>query len=324
MKFSKRVVLCLILFLVLALPGFSQDLGSLQKGLGSITEDLGKDLILNSTLGLTWADSYIGQLIGVPPHFGIGISLGFTPLNTDSLGDIFDAFNSDFDDNFGSSLPLPAAAVEARFGGVGIPFDVGIKILPLPPIGANGTTFQYTMVGGDFRYAVLKDRGILPGVSVGVGLTYTAGEINHELSGLTSLNYGIDSITFGTANPDLNFYWKNTTLDFKAQVSKKFFIVTPYAGLGASYGWSTVGYEVDGNVTVSNINNINAALKNAGLETIDASGGKFGSESKFDGFAFRAFGGASLNLAVFRIDLAGLYDLVNQNWGANLGLRFQL
>ena len=47
--------------------------------------------------------------------------------------------------------------------------------------------------------------------------------------------------TFTFQNPTFNFFWNTNVIDAKVQVSKNLFIITPYIGLGASYGISNAG-----------------------------------------------------------------------------------
>ncbi|TFH03876.1 MAG: hypothetical protein E4H09_04495 [Spirochaetales bacterium] len=42
------------------------------------------------------------------------------------------------------------------------------------------------------------------------------------------------------------------------------------------------------------------------------------------GWAFRAFGGISLNLIIVNLDITGMYDFIGNNFGATVGLRVQL
>ena len=42
------------------------------------------------------------------------------------------------------------------------------------------------------------------------------------------------------------------------------------------------------------------------------------------GWAFRAFGGLSINLLIAHIDITGMYDFLGQNYGLTLGARVQL
>jgi hypothetical protein len=334
MKFVKKTGIVLILLAVLTLPVFAQnfDIGDVTKAVDDIGEILGKAMITNSGLGLNWSDAYIGQLIGRPPHFGIGVSSGFTAIPLSKFESIYEKFGGNADDldmptDF---LPLPAVAGEIRLGGFFLPFDIGIKALPLPEMDIGEAKLKYLMVGGDIRYALLKEeKGWKPTISVGIGLTYTNASLttsigNDSTFDLASIGYPGQSISM-TA-PKVDFSMKNTTLDLKVQVSKKLFIITPYLGLGFSYGWSTVDFEASTNVTSSTGSTlpqyiIDAIASAYGIPISDTG---FDKSVKYNGLGFRGFGGLSLNIFVVRLDVTGLYDVLNQYWGVSLGFRIQI
>jgi hypothetical protein len=334
MKFVKKTGVVLLLLAVLALPVFADtNIDAVESAIDDVGEILGKALITNSALGLNWSDAYIGQLIGVPPHFGIGISAGFTAIPLSKLDSIYKQFDEDGIDSMDMPtdfLPLPTVAGEIRLGGFFLPFDIGIKVLPLPELDLGEAKLNYLMIGGDFRYALLREEGWKPTISVGIGFTYTKVGLKSSIDNSTTIelddlgsSYTGDTLTIG--NPEFDFSMDNKTLDFKVQVSKKIFIITPYLGLGASYGWSTVDFGASstinyngGPLTPPVINDIEKATG------ISISNTSLGKTIEYSGFGVRGFGGLSLNIFVLRIDVTGLYDIVNQYWGASLGIRVQI
>jgi hypothetical protein len=336
MKLWIKTGAVLLLLALLTLPAFGQfeDITKLQDSLGDLSEILGETLTSNAALGLTWSDAYIGQLLSAPPHLGVGISAGATFVKLDKFDDIFDAFGIDsksITDRLGSFgyLPVPTAGAEVRIGGIVLPFDVGLKALPLPQIDISGTPYsvKYTMFGADVRYALLKDNGILPGLSVSFGYSYL--DMGLEAAFETTRTIPLGSLTgfsstdeLTISNTKLGFNVRNNTFDLKAQLSKRIFFITPYIGAGVSYGISTVGYNIDGGIT-DNVSgkSLDDIAKAAGLDGISTTGIR--SSTAYKGFNYRAFGGLSFNLAVIRLDLTGVYNF-NGNFGANLGLRFQL
>jgi len=228
---------------------------------------------------------------------------------------------------------LPAYTAEGRVGGFFLPFDIGFKIGYLPPVGlwGSGMNMNYLLVGGDIRYAVL-DSSIWPKVSVGIGLNYMNAGVGGKAGSAQEISYynGTSTDSIKIEKPDVNLKWNTFALDFKAQISKSFFIITPYLGLGGSYAWSSAGYTVDATIkkgngdplTQTEINTIKAYL--SGVDGVDISSSGVSSMIDNSAFSFRAFGGFSVNMAVFRLDLTGLYSFLDQNYGASLGFRFQL
>ena len=325
----------LILFLGLSFSAYAQmpDLKDLQKGVANFSEDLAKSLPFNSSMGLNWSDAYIGKFFpSLPPHFGVGMSFGFTTMKLASIETLagYLGYKIPFDM---TRMPLPAYTVEGRMGGILLPFDVGFKFGYLPPVGLWGsdTNMDYLLVGGDIRYVVL-DKAILPKISVGMGINYLKGGIGAKVGKSMELTYyDGGSQTIALEKPELILKWDTVSLDFKTQVSKSFLIITPYLGLGMSYAWSSAGYSVDTKVSHNgnpieqpDIDTIKAYLRQAGLEDMDVDSSGISSIIKNSAFSFRLFGGLSLNLTAFRVDLTGLYSFRDSNIGASLGFRFQL
>jgi hypothetical protein len=332
MQFAKKTTVVLLLLAVLALPVFAQDfdISEVTNAIDDVGEILGKAMITNSGLGLNWSDAYIGQLIGLPPHFGIGASVGFTAIPLSEFESIYEKFGGNTDEldmpvNF---LPLPAVAGEIRIGGFFLPFDIGIKALPLPEIDLGEAKLKYLMVGGDFRYALLKEeKGWKPTISVGIGLTYTNATLTTSIGDDSTFDLGSIGYTgdLTMTAPKVDFAMKNTTLDLKVQVSKKLFIITPYLGLGFSYGWSTVDLGASTTVTYNGPTQLQDVLdKILSAYGLPISGTGFDKSIKYNGLGLRGFGGLSLNIFVVRLDVTGLYDVLNQNWGASLGIRVQI
>ncbi|MDR1059098.1 MAG: hypothetical protein LBL43_06080 [Treponema sp.] len=339
-KLKKIIVFSVLLAGFAVFSGFSQTgptLEDLQRSADSFSTALAKSLPFNSTLGLNWSDAYIGKLLpSAPPHFGIGGVFGVTTMDMRVMKDMASTldFSIPFDMN---RLILPAYTAEARIGGLFLPFDVGVKFGMLRPMDIWGTSMamEYTLMGAEFRYALVdgKDHKALPNISIGVGYNYLKGGIESRAG--SSLSYAFNdtngSHTLEITSPHVGLAWETSTLDFKAQISKSFLIITPYAGVGVSLAWSKAGYTVDSGVKLDN-NNIDAAgkamvagyLAGAGLADMNLDSNGFSSTISNFGANYRVFGGFSLNLSVIRLDLTGLYSFGDKNYGLSLGARFQL
>ena len=334
---NKRIRITALAILLMAGAIFSvnaqTELKILQEGVSDFSESLAKALPFNASLGLNWSDAYIGKLFpSIPPHFGIGGSFGFTTMKLPMIKTLAGYFGYKLPFDIGK-LFLPAYTGEARMGGLFLPFDVGFKFGYLPPIGLWGTsmTMNYLLVGGDLRYAIL-DKAILPKISLGLGVNYLKAGIGGKVGSDQTINYnfgGPHSMT--VEKPDVNLKWDTIAFDVKAQISKSLLIITPYVGLGASYAWSSAGYSVDSTIKVdshevnsTDISNIKSFLHGLGLEGMDIDSSGISSIVKNSAFSFRAFGGLSINLMVFRLDFTGLYSFRDSNFGASFGFRFQL
>jgi len=312
------------------------DLGELQKATDIFAEEVAKALPFNSTIGLNWSDAYIGQLIDLPPHFGVGLTIGTTFINIDAMNDLLVLFGTDLGDvNLG--FPLPAYTFDARIGGIILPFDAGFKIgyIPsnIPLLNNFGIDLDYLLVGADIRYSLLPKKIPLVKLSAGLG-------VNHLRGGIaTSLNSSPQKFSFedpdggadyilNIPNPTIGLRWKTTCFELKTQASIKLLIFTPYAGFGLSYAKSQAGFELDSKVNVKqgeddvDLDTVKDLMSAFGLDNISSTG----FDSMYDNPAWnlRMFTGFSLNMAVIKLDITAMYNFFSSSLGGSVGLRFQL
>jgi len=341
-NYQKTILICVVILFCAANPVFSQNtinIENLQTSLDRFVYYMNLSLPFNSTVGLNWSDAYIGPS---PPHFGIGITTGFTTMNFDSISKLMGQFGTDIDLKNTSTfedrgLPVPSYTVEARIGFTAIPLDLGFKFGYLPPgifeslMGAFSSKqafgFKNMLIGVDTRYAPLIKKVSPLRFSVGAGFNYMAGEITADLPDKVPFafytfqgnNFFKETRFSTTDDSQLGIVWRTLTLELKMQVSLSFKIITPYAGVGASYAFSWVGYRVEESKTDDSYAE---ELKSLGLTGVSETG--FESIKRLNSFNARAFGGFSFNLALFRLDLTGMYNVTGGNIGATIGFRFQL
>lgn len=328
---KKSIVLCLLaIFLVTGIATAQSNLGEIQQAAAGFSEDIAKALPFNSSLGLNWSDAYIGQF----PHFGVGFAVGATTMKLASIQTLAGYFDTSIPLDIGGKMPVPAYTVEGRIGGFVLPFDIGLKAGFLPTTAIQSINLDYLMAGADVRYAVLDGvkNSSLPTVSIGAGVNYLKGGVGGSAGAAQTITFDYQGAhTLALTEPDVNLTWNTVALDLKAQVSKTFSIVTPYLGVGGSYAWTNSGYSVDSDITFDgnavtqeDITTINGYLQQLGLEPVDVTVDGIASVLKESAFNARVYGGLSINIKAFRIDLTGLFNLLDQNYGASLGLRFQL
>jgi hypothetical protein len=316
-----------VLCLLVPVPAVSQSiipsLGDIQKNVDNFSEKLALSLPFNAAMGLNWADAHIGQFLGLPPHFGVGVSMGFTTIDGGSMGDLLHRFNIDLPIDIGG-YPIPGYAVEGRIGGFVLPFDVGLKFgyLPIKP---ENLELDYFLIGGDVRYALLKETLVLPAISVGMGYNYLNGGLAIKIGEDRSFSYkdisgGDQTLTLSA--PKVGLLWETSGLDFKAQISKSFLVITPYLGIGLSHAWSRAGYEVQTTLSGADLDKIKKIMGNYGITDITANG--LSSIVEITGWSGRLFGGLSFNLPLFKIDLTGMFNFADARYGVALGLRFQV
>lgn len=339
----KRIVL--ISMMALAAAGaWAQDLGTFQTGFETFATDMAATLSYNATIGNNWSDAYIGQL----PHFGVGLAVGFTAVPAASVESFMQtALNQPLPDALKQvGLPIPAAAVSVKIGGIILPFDVGVKAMILPPqatsaLSAQGIAADYKLFGGNVRIGLVKEGLLFPDVSFGAGYNRLMGSVNVPLS-VPDQTYTFTAITdqsLRVSDPDLQLDWTTDSFDFTLQVSKKVLFLRPFAGLGYSMGSSTVGgglaakmyYDDDTTtsgdevlVTSAEVAAIKQALADASQPVPDISADGFLFSATNADPVLRVYGGLSLNLFFLNLDLQGIYVPKTKGLGANAMIRVQL
>jgi hypothetical protein len=343
-------LLCILVVLLAAAGAFAQttfDFAVFQDAANQFALDVANSLPFNASIGLNWSDAYIGQLLDVPPHFGVGAALGATTIPTETVTTMLTSLPgvtipADISRYLAYGVPIPAYTVEGRIGGFLLPFDIGVKVGYIPPgtLASMGipVDVNYLLAGFDVRYALLKDSGFIPAVSVGGGYTFMQGSVG--IAGILGEDVDVGSFSipgdpssphvFSFSDPAVNFNWYTNVIDLKAQVSKSLLIFTPYLGLGGSYGISGAGGGLtstllEGGTAVSQeqISEYNDLLEAAGSDVRLSQQG-FLVQAGANGWSFRAFGGASINLLIVRLDLTGMYNFTSGDFGGSVGVRVQL
>jgi len=340
MKNIKVKMLVLLIISLAVNPVFSDTtLEALQNGVNEFAESMANALPFNSTMGLNWSDGYIGQITSVPPHFGIGISAGVTTMNFDSFKKMLELFgvtNMPFDSSMIQNMgfPIPGYTVEGRIGGAILPFDIGLKFGYLPQDAVKSLMedygSKYMLLGADFRYSLLNKKILIPKLSIGLGFNYMEGgitaplplDLSYTFKDTNNNNYTLTSLD----KANIGLEWRTVNVEFKAQASFPFKFITPYAGAGVSYAWSRAGYKVTAKLLVDN-NSISEDIKKILMEQLkvtNVSDKGFETIKNINHIGARAFGGLSINIAFFRIDITGMYEFIGGHLGGTLGMRFQL
>lgn len=348
-----RKLLVLVFVSLLPIAAFAQstDIQSLKGGFDTFATDVADSLPLNAAVGLNWSSAYIGQF----PHLGLGATLGFSTIPYATVESLGTAIGININTLIPSSaltyiqkygVPFPAYTVDARLGGIALPFDLGVKFgyvgnkLPASITSLlNGIDLNYMLLGADIRVPLLKEGFLLPGLSVGGGFNYLQGSLGMPSSSqnisLASFTYNSNTYNITMTSPALNLNWDAKVIDFKAQLSKHILLFTPYIGIGASKGFEDAGgsisssLQVNGNppssLTTSQKNDINSYLTSQGMQTIDWSNPNpsIGASSAIGGWSFRAFGGTSIDLLILHLDLGVMYDFLGHNYGGSVNVRLQ-
>ena len=297
---------------------------------GTLTE-----VVPETTIQLgVWSDAYIGKLFpSFPPHFGAGVSAGGTFIDTKALsnaiGTIITEINShaagattDFNFTVPDQIPLPSASVHVRIGGFILPFDIGVygayfDLNTLKFEDFTGTVNYYT-IGGDIRYAIMKGSTTLPKLSVGAG--YIRTHLALSMTGASTYSGTVGSTPASvTANADTNTSFDLNTIFVQAQISKKFLILTPYAGVRAyvtsskshyDYSYSST-YEIGG-VPQGNVPGGN------GSSSRDYGTGDFNFD--WNNIRPQLYAGLGLNLLFVNCTVGGSWNMRNNLLSANVNV----
>ncbi|WP_455156504.1 DUF6588 family protein [Treponema socranskii] len=297
---------------------------------GTLTE-----VVPETTIQLgVWSDAYIGKLFpSVPPHFGAGVSAGGTFIETKALsnaiGTIITEINShaagattDFNFTVPDQIPLPSASVHVRIGGFILPFDIGVygayfDLNMLKFEDFTGTVNYYT-IGGDIRYAIMKGSTTLPKLSVGAG--YIRTHLALSMTGASTYSGTVGSTPASvTANADTNTSFDLNTIFVQAQISKKFLILTPYAGVRAYVTSSKSHYDYS----------YSSTYEIGGVPQGDVPGGNGSSSRDYgtDAFNFdwnnirpQLYAGLGLNLLFVNCTVGGSWNMRNNLLSANVNV----
>jgi hypothetical protein len=331
----KRFVL--ILMMSLAAAGlWAQDLAKFQSGFETFATDMAATLSYNATIGNNWSDAYIGKF----PHFGVGVSTGVTTVPFGSLDKLFESMGDGVPAALGSmGLPIPAAAVSAKLGGLFLPFDIGVKAMVLPAsvtesLSSADIAADYKLLGGNVRFALLKQNLLFPDVSVGLGYNRLTGSISIPLGieGKSfTFNDGAENHTIAVNKPKLAMDWATNSFDFTLQVSKSLLFLRPYAGAGYSMGESSVKGGMKATMTYNGspitdaeIAKMEADLGKAGISVPKISAEGFMFEAKNNTPVLRLYGGLSLDLLILMFDTQVTYVPTTESLGLTGTIRVQL
>ncbi len=289
---------------------------------------------LQATIGNEWSDPYIGALIDVPPHFGVGVTAGiaFSPLKS-VLVDVQHIIESaggstginEIDQLLSLFIPLPAYSVDLRFGFTkDIPLEIGIKAGYLPldfsSFGLTGLKFDYLMIGGDIRYAFLKAKNIIiPDIIIGVGYSYVNTGIHFtsviELIGTTGLLTTTNTPQIDVA-PQASLSFGAHVLEAKLQAGWRMLFFEPFLGISVYYAIANMDVTTSGNLLITENTGAGSTQHNLGTY----SGGL--TEDMI--FGLRTYGGFGLKLFWFHLDFGAGYEVMTETWSASVGARFQL
>lgn len=334
----KKLLMAAVAVATLAGASWGQSFAAFESAFGGFADRMAASLAVNSTIGETWSDAYVGGF----PHFGAGIGVGTAFTGVDSASPLFAALGQTAPaglDRYG--VPIPAIVAGVKLGLPFLGMDVGLKGGMISPEMASkleaayGVSAEYKNLGVQLRYALVKQTFLLPDLSLGLGLNYQQGRIRSSLGvGSKTLidaeDIGSHTWTVTATDPMLDLGWESTTVDASLQVSKTLlFVLTPYAGLGYTVGKSRVTGGVasdlifDDGVGGGDYSELAADFASAGGTAPSLSATGFSYTANSTDPVLRVYGGVSLNVLVV-LDLQLMYIPSTKNLGASVMARLQL
>ena len=299
-------VVCFFFLLISPLYGQTEALDTVKSNITEHMNEFSNSLlpvIPNVSLQQgVWPDAYIGKVFpGFPPHLGGGVTAGFATVKTTDLNKAIKELNSAISDSsvkfpsLHDTFLFPTITVDAKVGGLFLPFDIGLSIMKIPHLSLSKlgapVTVDFFTVGGSFRYAILQGNVVLPQLSIGLGGYYSKGYINVGATDGSYINTNFDSKIFF----------------LETQLSKQFLFVTPFIGLRLAVSQANVSWDIK-----------------AASYTL-AGGASYDFNKNFaESIQPSLFGGVGFNFLFFQTTLAASFDMRYKVWGANLSFRAKL
>jgi hypothetical protein len=349
MKQRRLFVLLVVGAILLSKPMsvFTQQysLNEVALDLKNVSKDIGSALVFTSLIGLTWSDTYIGQLISIPSHWGVGFSMGATTLRLNNFNTILSKFGYTSDDSFAEKQLLPVYTIDLRIGGFGrAPFDLGIKFGYLPYMPLFGeVSYEASVAGLDLRWEIVDGYGNTPSVAFGLEVDSISGGVRSKgrtvLTGLPTFG---DMTVGGDATAGI--IWESFVFSLKLHTARSFWEprLNIYAGLRTGAAVTKVGYHlIGGEGIIFNYGGIPTPLDKLSSGQLNTLSSELGYVSKnktsfmvdgdniiglLDGFEF--------NLALYNglafdfnnrtyLDLSLMLDILNFELGVSISFRYQ-
>lgn len=278
----KRVVLTTILVLFVVVGGFAQliNLSPLSEDFESLFAGIGRE-VAPSLQQIALAGDIVGEAeLGGFPHFsltlpGIGVTLtsgigksmsdptvdwkfflAFPELINTALAAVPDA--QQYYDLTKVIFPFPSVrlglgfglfgGLELLFNGFAIPqmlVDTVAGMVNIPAV--SNATLDIMNVGARLRKVFLRDEGLAPAISAGIGYTYAHFNVGYQFSSLTDIIGGPLDLDVVTLDLGGNFLIStlihSVGMDF--HVSKRLFLLTPFLKISPWYHWTTFTTNLD-------------------------------------------------------------------------------
>lgn len=292
-------------------------------------------VIPENTLALNvWPEAHIGKFFpAFPPHFGAGISVSGTLIDTAQLkqsSEVFikkileDVENVGLNLNLKDKLLIPTCAINARIGGFFLPFDIGVYAISTLPEMIKDIKFSdftakldYMSLGADLRYAIYEGNVVLPKISFGLGYSFTKQQFDFTAN---KTQQGTMNGINGTININgkAQSLIKTHTLFAQLQVSKKIFMVTPFIGGRAYYTIYDSGYNWDYKTTLTT-----AGITPIEKKEADNKYAKY-NQMELENLQAQIYAGLGIHLPFVQISINASWNPKTNYWSGGLSTCFKM
>jgi hypothetical protein len=251
-----------------------------------------------ANIGLNWSTPYVGQFIGYPMHFGVGLFVASAFMSNTEPAALGETLGIVIDESMITGKQwLPSYVLSFRMGGLAdIPFDIGAKFGYLPDVALWGSlNYNSTIVGFDIHYAIYA-KGGGPVIAIGAGFDRLEGCVTGAVATVPS---GTQKVISGMP---AFIVWESNTI--KAQV----FVSQPLMASGFSlFGNIDVGY----------------GMNKAGVKFNDVRSPIYENMKDVSSLLVSVATGIGCEIGVFRIDVSFMWNFINFESGLNFGIRYQ-
>lgn len=316
MKRIISIVLIITMVLTAATAVTSNDLDAKMEEFANTFADF---IPRASTQMNLWADAHIGNILPLSglPHLGGGLTFGGVLVPTDFMSVFGDAFSEGVPE--WESFPIPAISVDARVGGIILPFDLGLHIMALDDYEADFYGVKISIpnsfvFGADVRFAILQEGVICPALSLGVGYTYTSGDFTLTSEPLITT----DVLSLLTNESYMSTHLEYTTHIYSAtaQLSKKILLITPFVGAkavaqkGQYTGWGEYKDISNCSNEADDINDIFYTFEKDDLTDKN--------------LKFSVFAGVGVDFLIIQTTIGVNYDFTDQSWAGSISLHVKI
>ena len=291
----KKIIAIFLVLTLFASSVFAQlpdeekvDKEKVKVGLTEFVTGLADTVPAVSTMNNVWADAYVGQLIGVPPHLGTGFSAGLAKMDISCVKKAASALGIDSISKLNDNFVLPTISMDFALGGLFLPFDLtGSFWVMKEPVSLGGLQYSTKSFNVKLRVPILKQNLVLPNLSLGVGYAKNSGEFSVSAD----------------KNLYINTTYSSEIYSADLQVSKSVIFLTPYAGARVLASKSDNSWKYIDPIT----------------------GGDKGTYKNEDmNINYQLFAGTSFNFLVVRLNVNAAIDLKSKLWSAGLGVQVKL